>query len=73
MDRHPLLSRNARAINVHDIDGLVAAFASDFCSEQPPTPQRAFQGIDGPNGTDMATGVMASRIECVASPCWART
>lgn len=35
------------ALNRHDLDGMVACYASDFRSEQPFHPERAFTGPAG--------------------------
>jgi ketosteroid isomerase-like protein len=41
-----VLERLQNAMNVHDLDALVACFAPDFRSEQPNHPNRVFRGND---------------------------
>ena len=47
-DTRPLavIERLLEALNRHDLDAFVACFASDYRSEQPLHPDRAFQGRD---------------------------
>jgi ketosteroid isomerase-like protein len=44
MAPHPVIERLQRAINAHDLDALVACFATDVVSQQPAHPARNFQG-----------------------------
>jgi ketosteroid isomerase-like protein len=41
-----IMNRLLSAINAHDLDALVACFATDYDSEQPAHPSRAFRGRD---------------------------
>jgi ketosteroid isomerase-like protein len=41
-----LVERVQRAINAHDLEGLMACFAADVRSEQPTRPDRGFHGRD---------------------------
>jgi ketosteroid isomerase-like protein len=41
-----LLDRLIRAVNSHDLDGLVACFAADYLNETPAHPLRGFQGSE---------------------------
>jgi ketosteroid isomerase-like protein len=40
----PVLQRLLRAMNAHDLDGMVACFADDYVNETPAHPQRGFRG-----------------------------
>ncbi len=46
MAHAPVSERLLSAMNTHDIDAFVACFASDYRSEQPAHPDRAFGGRD---------------------------
>jgi primosomal protein N' (replication factor Y) len=54
-----------QATNAHDIDAFVALFATDYDSQQPAHPDRAFRGRDqvGANWTDVFTGVPDFRAD----------
>jgi len=39
-----VMNRLLAALNAHDLDAFVACFASDYHSEQPAHPSRAFEG-----------------------------
>ena len=39
-----MMDRVLAAMNAHDIDAFVACFATDYRSEQPAHPDRAFSG-----------------------------
>ena len=41
-----LMNRLLAALNAHDLDAFVGCFASDYRSEQPAHPGRAFEGRD---------------------------
>jgi ketosteroid isomerase-like protein len=41
---HEVFTRLVAAQNAHDIEALVACFATDYSSEQPAHPDRAFKG-----------------------------
>jgi ketosteroid isomerase-like protein len=41
-----VIERINRAMNAHDADALAACFATDYCSEQPAHPSRAFRGAE---------------------------
>ncbi len=41
-----VMERISVALNAHDLEAFVALFASDYRSEQPAHPARAFQGAD---------------------------
>ena len=43
-NQQEVFARLVAAQNAHDIDALVACFASDYTSEQPAHPDRAFKG-----------------------------
>lgn len=40
----PVVDRLVRALNAHDLDGLVACFAEDYVNETPVHPLRGFKG-----------------------------
>jgi ketosteroid isomerase-like protein len=58
----------ADAMNAHDIDAFVSLFASDYNSEQPVHPDRAFQGRDQvrANWSAIFAGVPDFRAELLA-------
>ncbi|MGN6173476.1 MAG: nuclear transport factor 2 family protein [Streptosporangiaceae bacterium] len=39
-----VLERLLKAVNAHDLDGLVSCFAGDYVNETPAHPQRGFRG-----------------------------
>lgn len=41
-----LLERLRRAMNDHDLEGLVSCFADDYVNETPAHPDRGFQGLE---------------------------
>jgi len=41
-----LLDQLRQAVNAHDLDGIVACFASDYRNETPAHPSRGFEGRD---------------------------
>ena len=41
-----LLERLLRAMNDHDLEGLVSCFADDYVNETPAHPDRGFQGLE---------------------------
>jgi ketosteroid isomerase-like protein len=43
-NQEEVFSRLVAAQNAHDVEALVACFASDYSSEQPAHPDRAFKG-----------------------------
>ncbi|MEA3184854.1 MAG: hypothetical protein QOJ74_1331 [Ilumatobacteraceae bacterium] len=57
------------ALNNHDLDGFVALFASDYRSEQPAHPDRAFTGSDKvrENWAGVFSGVPDFRAELVTA------
>jgi ketosteroid isomerase-like protein len=64
-----LFQRLVAAQNAHDIDAFVACFASDYSSEQPTHPDRAFIGSQQvrKNWTAMFAGVPDFRAELLDS------
>lgn len=46
MNKQSLLERFHSAMNRHNLDAFLACFASDYNSNQPIHPDRAFEGID---------------------------
>lgn len=44
--RPALLDRLLRAVNAHDLEGLVSCFAADYLNETPVHPQRGFRGAE---------------------------
>jgi len=44
-DPRAVLTRLTAAQNAHDLEGMLACFDQDYCSEQPLFPARTFQGI----------------------------
>jgi ketosteroid isomerase-like protein len=64
-----VLSRLQAAMNAHDLDAFVACFASDYRSEQPAHPSRAFHGRDQvrENWASVFAGVPDFNAELVAS------
>ena len=46
LDARDFFERLVAAQNAHDIDAFVACFATDYSSEQPAHPDRAFVGSD---------------------------
>ena len=59
------MNRLLAAMNAHDIDGFVACFATDYRSEQPAHPSRAFEGSDQvrTNWTSVFSGVPDFRAD----------
>ena len=57
------------AMNAHDLDAFVACFASDYRSEQPAHPSRAFEGNDQvrANWTGVFSGVPDFKAELLSS------
>lgn len=41
-----VIDRLVRAVNGHDLEGLVSCFADDYVNETPVHPQRGFRGSD---------------------------
>lgn len=64
-----MLNRLAVAMNVHDIDAFVACFATNYRSEQPAHPSRAFDGRDQvrENWTSVFAGVPDFQAELLMS------
>jgi ketosteroid isomerase-like protein len=60
-----IAERLAAAFNAHDIDAFVALFASDYESEQPAHPDRAFTGSEQvrKNWSEVFAGVPDFRAE----------
>jgi ketosteroid isomerase-like protein len=54
-----VLERLLRALNGHDLDGMVACFADDYVNETPAHPQRGFRGSEQvrTNWTQIFAGV----------------
>jgi ketosteroid isomerase-like protein len=61
-------NRLLAAMNEHDLDAFVACFASDYRSEQPAHPDRAFRGSEQvrKNWTSVFGGVPDFRAELLA-------
>ncbi|HEV1996738.1 MAG TPA: nuclear transport factor 2 family protein [Candidatus Dormibacteraeota bacterium] len=66
---HPVIRRLQEAINAHDLDAMVACFASDVVSQQPVHPARSFQGNEQirQNWTMILGGVPDLRAELLRS------
>ena len=64
-----MIDRLAAAMNEHDLDAFVACFASDYRSEQPAHPSRAFVGSDQvrANWSGVFAGVPNFRAEVVTA------
>ena len=64
-----MMSRLLAAMNAHDLDAFVACFASDYYSEQPAHPSRAFEGSDKvrENWTGVFAGVPDFHAELLLS------
>jgi hypothetical protein len=69
LDPRDFFERLAAAQNAHDIDAFVSCFATDYSSEQPAHPDRAFVGSDQVrrNWTAMFAGVPDFRAELLDS------
>ena len=68
-DAREVFRRLVEAQNAHDIDAFVSCFASDYASEQPAHPDRAFVGSDQvrKNWTAMFAGVPDFQAELLDS------
>ena len=64
-----LMNRLLTALNAHDLDAFVDCFASDYRSEQPAHPSRAFAGRDKvrENWTSVFAGIPDFHAELVVS------
>jgi ketosteroid isomerase-like protein len=64
-----VMHRLLAAMNAHDLDAFVSCFATDYRSEQPAHPARAFEGGDQvrENWTGVFSGVPDFRAELVLS------
>ncbi len=69
LDARDFFERLVAAQNAHDIDAFVSCFATDYSSEQPAHPDRAFVGSDHVrrNWTAMFAGVSDFRAELLDS------
>jgi ketosteroid isomerase-like protein len=69
VDARDFFERLVAAQNAHDIDAFVSCFATDYSSEQPTHPDRAFVGSDQVrrNWTAMFAGVPDFRAELLDS------
>ena len=45
-EQFAFVERLLRAVNAHDLDGIVACFAPDYLNETPAHPARGFRGTD---------------------------
>jgi ketosteroid isomerase-like protein len=65
-----LVQRLAQATNDHDLDAIVACFATDYVNETPAHPERGFQGRDQVrnNWTQILNGVpdISARVLALA-------
>jgi ketosteroid isomerase-like protein len=68
-EMHEVVERLLDATNRHDVDGLVACFASDYCNETPAHPARGFIGAEQVrrNWSQIFAAVSDVRAEVVAS------
>jgi ketosteroid isomerase-like protein len=64
-----MMNRLLAALNAHDLDAFVECFASDYRSEQPAHPGRAFAGRDKvrENWTSVFAGIPDFQAELVVS------
>ena len=64
-----VMNRLLAALNAHDLDAFVACFASDYRSEQPAHPSRAFEGRDKvrENWTSVFAGIPDFQAELLTS------
>ena len=64
-----VLSRLLAALNAHDLDAFVECFASDYRSDQPAHPDRAFEGREQvrENWTNVFAGVPDFQAELLTS------
>ena len=64
-----LMNRLLTALNAHDLDAFVECFASDYRSEQPVHPDRAFEGREKvrENWTNVFAGVPDSEAALLSS------
>jgi len=64
-----IMNRLLSAMNAHDVDAVVACFASDYESQQPAHPGRSFRGSDQvrKNWTSVFAGVPDFTAELVLS------
>ena len=64
-----LMNRLLAALNAHDLDAFVGCFASDYHSEQPAHPGRAFEGRDKvpENWTSVFAGISDFQAELLTS------
>ena len=64
-----VMNRVLAALNAHDLDAFVECFASDYRSEQPAHPSRAFEGSDKvrENWTSVFAGVPDFQAELLTS------
>ena len=64
-----VMNRVLAALNAHDLDAFVECFASDYRSEQPVHPSRAFEGSDKvrENWTSVFAGVPDFQAELLTS------
>ncbi len=64
-----VMNRVLAALNAHDLDAFVGCFASDYRSEQPAHPSRAFDGREKvrENWTNVFAGVPDFQAELLTS------
>ena len=64
-----MMNRLLAAMNAHDLDAFVECFASDYRSEQPAHPGRAFEGRDKvrENWTGVFAGIPDFHAELLTS------
>ena len=64
-----LMNRLLATLNAHDLDAFVGCFASDYHSEQPAHPGRAFEGRDKvrENWTSVFAGISDFQAELLTS------
>ncbi len=64
-----LMNRLLAALNAHDLDAFVECFASDYRSEQPAHPSRAFEGREKvrENWTSVFAGIPDFQAELLTS------
>ena len=64
-----MMNRLLAALNAHDLDAFVECFASDYRSDQPAHPSRAFEGRDKvrENWTGVFAGIPDFQAELLTS------
>ena len=64
-----LMNRLLAALNAHDLDAFVGCFTSDYRSQQPAHPNRAFEGRDKvrENWTSVFAGIPDFQAELLTS------